>query len=132
MSRKKELQRQLGSRYSYERLLNDREIQKLRREIPDDFSETVIAVLTADCLQLNAVLYRSCKELLLGYDVFVKDDPDSPEWIYYDGLSDPVSLKEADMIRILDRLIAEHGLSYTESCFKRLDGKAVKKEKDRL
>ena len=113
-------------------MLNDREIQKLRREIPDDFSETVIAVLTAGCLQLNAVLYRSCKELLLGYDVFVKDDPDSPEWIYYDGLSNPVSLKEADMIRILDRLIAEHGLSYTESCFKRLDGKAVKKEKDRL
>lgn len=129
MSRKKELQRQLGSRYSYKRLLNDREIQKLRREIPDDFSETVIAILTADCLQLNAVLYRSCKELLLGYDVFVKDDPDSPEWIYYDGLSDPVGLKETDMIKILDRLIAEHGLSYTESCFKRLDGKAVKKDR---
>lgn len=132
MSRKKELQRQIGSRYSYEQLLSDREIQKLRREIPDDFSETVTAILTAGCLQLNAVLYRSCKELLLGYDVFVKDDPDSPEWIYYDGLSDPVSLKEADMIKILDRLIVEHGLSYTESCFKRLDGKAVKKEKDRL
>lgn len=132
MSRKKELQRQLGVRYSYERLLNDREIQKLRREIPDDFSETVTAALTAGCLRLNAVLYRSCKELLLGYDVFVKDDPNSPEWIYYDGLSDPVSLKEADMIRILDRLIAEHGLSYTESCFKRLDGKAIKKEKHRL
>lgn len=132
MSRKKELQRQLGSRYSYERLLNDREIQKLRREIPDDFSETVIAVLTADCLQLNAVLYRSCKELLLGYDVFVKDDPDSPEWIYYDGLSDPVSLKETDMIKILDRLIAEQGLSYTESCFDRMDGKTVKKEKPAL
>lgn len=132
MSRKKELQRQLGSRYSYERLLNDREIQKLRREIPDDFSETVIAVLTADCLQLNAVLYRSCKELLLSYDVFVKDDPDSPEWIYYDGLSDPVSLKETDMIKILDRLIAEQGLSYTESCFDRMDGKTVKKEKPAL
>lgn len=132
MSRKKELQRQLGSRYSYERLLNDREIQKLRREIPEDFSETVTAVLTAGCLKLNAVLYLSCKELLLGYDVFVKDDPDSPEWIYYDGLSDPVSLKEADMIRILDRLITERGLSYTESCFKRLDGKIVKKEKDLL
>lgn len=123
MSRKKELQRQLGSRYSYERLLNDREIQKLRREIPEDFSETVTAALTAGCLRLNAILYRSCRELLLGYDVFVKDDPDSPEWIFYDSLSEPVSLKEADMIRILDRLIAEHGLSYTESCFKRLDGK---------
>ena len=51
---------------------------------------------------------------------------------YYDGLSDPVSLKEADMIRILDRLIAEHGLSYTESCFDRLGGKAVEKEKHPL
>ena len=132
MSRKRELQRQLGGRYSYERLLSDREIQKLRRDIPADFSETTAAVLIAGCLRLAAVLYRSCKELLFGYNVFVKDNPDSPEWIYYDGLSDPVSLKEADMIRILDRLIAEHGLSYTESCFKRLDGKTVKKDKSRL
>lgn len=132
MSRKKELQRQLGSRYSYERLLSDREIQKLQRDIPTGFSETAAAVLAAGCLRLNAVLYRSCKELLLGYDVFVKDDPDSPEWIFYDSLSDPVSLKEADMIRVLDRMASEHGLSYTESCFDRLDGKAVRKEKPAL
>lgn len=82
MSRKKELQRSLGNRYSYERLLSDREIQKLRREIPADFSETVAAVLTVGCLRLSAVLYLSCKELLLGYDMFVKDDPASPEWIF--------------------------------------------------
>ncbi len=132
MSRKKELQRQLGNRYSYERLLSDWEIQKLRRKIPSDFSETVSAVLTAGCLRLNAVLYLSCKELLLGYDVFVKDDPDSPEWIFYDSLSDPVSLKEADMLRILDHMVSAHGLSYTESCFDRLDGKTVKKEKSAL
>lgn len=132
MSRKKELQRQLGGRYSYERLLSDREIQKLQRDIPTGFSETAAAVLTAGCLRLAAVLYRASAELLLGYDLFVKDDPGSPEWIYYDGLSDPVSLNEADMIRILDRLIAEHGLSYTESCFDRLDGKAVEKEKHPL
>lgn len=132
MSRKKELQRQLGGRYSYERLLSDREIQKLRRDIPADFSETTAAVLIAGCLRLAAVLYRASAELLLGYDVFVKDDPGSPEWIYYDGLSDPVSLKEADMIRVLDRMVSEHGLSYTESCFDRLDGKAVRKEKPPL
>lgn len=132
MSHKKELQRQLGGRYSYERLLSDREIQKLRRDIPADFSETTAAVLIAGYLRLAAVLYRASAELLLGYDLFVKDDPGSPEWIYYDGISDPVSLKEADMIRILDRLIAEHGLSYTESCFDRLDGKAVEKEKHPL
>lgn len=82
MSRKKELQRSLGNRYSYERLLSDREIQRLKTHIPSDFSETAAAVLTAGCLRLSAVLYRSCKELLLGYDVFVKDDPASPEWIF--------------------------------------------------
>ena len=132
MSRKKELQRSLGNRYSYERLLSDREIQKLRREIPADFSETVAAVLTVGCLRLSAVLYLSCKELLPGYDMFVKDDPASPEWIFYESLSEPVSLKEADMLRILDRMVSEHGLSYTESCFDRLDGKAVRKEKPAL
>lgn len=132
MSRKKELQRSLGNRYSYERLLSDREIQKLRREIPADFSETVAAVLTVGCLRLSAVLYLSCKELLLGYDMFVKDDPASPEWIFYESLSEPVSSKEADMLRILDRMVSEHGLSYTESCFDRLDGKAVRKEKPAL
>lgn len=78
----KELQRSLGNRYSYERLLSDREIQRLKTHIPSDFSETAAAVLTAGCLRLSAVLYRSCKELLLGYDVFVKDDPASPEWIF--------------------------------------------------
>ena len=132
MSRKRELQRQLGSRYSYECLLSDREIQRMKNHIPADFSETIAAALTAGCLRLNAVLYRSCKELLLGYDVFVKDDPASPEWIFYDSLSEPVSLKETDMIRIIDRMVSEHGLSYTESCFDRLDGKTVKKDKRRL
>ncbi len=132
MSRKKELRRQLGGRYFYERTLGEREIGRLRKEPPDDFTEAVAAALTAGCLRLTAVLYRASAELLLGYDVFVKDDPDSPEWICYDSLEESVSLKESDMLRILDRLITERGLSYTESCFDRLDGKSIEKEKHRL
>lgn len=132
MSRKKELQKHLGNRYSYERFLSEREIKKLRRDIPSDFSETVVAMLTAGCLRLTAVLYRSGDKLLFGYDVFVKDDVDAPEWIYYDGLSDSVNPKETDMLRILDRVATENGLSYTESCFDRLDGKMPKKEKAHL
>lgn len=127
VSRSKELRRQLGDRYSYEQLLDDREIQRLRREIPHGFSETVAATLTADCLRLTAVLYRCGKDLLLGYDLFVKDDPGSPEWIFYDSLTDPVSLKEADMLRVMDRTAAAQGLSYTETCFNQLNGKTVKK-----
>lgn len=129
MSHKKELQKQLGNRYSFKRLLSDREIKRLHKHIPTDFSETTVAVLTVGCLRLNAVLYLSCKELLLGYDIFVKDDPDSSEWIYYDGLADSVSLKETDMLKTLDCIAAERGLSYTESCFNRTDGKTVKKSK---
>lgn len=129
MNRRKELQRQLGSRYSYERCLSDREIQKLRRRIPSDFSETTAASLLVGCLRLDAVLYRASRELLLGYDVYVKDDPDSPEWIFYDSLSDPVSLKESDMVSMLDRIAADRGLSCTESCFAKLDGKMIKAEK---
>ena len=132
MNRIKEIRKQLGSNYRYSRKLKEKEIQELKRHIPSDFSETPAASLIAGCLRLNAVLYRSCKELLLGYDVFVKDDPDSPEWIFYDSLSDPVSLKEADMIRVLDRMVSEHGLSYTESCFTRLNGKIIEDKKPRL
>ena len=128
----RELQRQLGGRYSYERLLSDREIQVSSKGIYPRAFPKWLPPSSPGCLRLAAVLQGVRKELLLGYDLFVKDDPGSPEWIYYDGLSDPVSLKEADMIRILDRLIAEHGLSYTESCFDRLDGKAVEKEKHPL
>lgn len=125
MNRKKELQKQLGGRYFYERFLDEHQIKKLRKKIPSDFSETVAAILTAGCLRLTAVLYRSNNELLLGYDVFVKDNPNASEWIYYDGLSDSVSLKETDMLYILDRVATEHGLSFTESCFDRLDGKPI-------
>ena len=127
MSRKKELQRQLGSRYSYARLLSDREIQKLRRRIPDDFSEAVAASLTVGCLRLHAVLYRSRDTLLLGYDVFVKDDPDAPEWIYYDSLPDTAGLQETQMLRVLDGMAQAQGLSYTECCFDRLNGKLPQK-----
>lgn len=132
MNRIKEIRKQLGSNYRYSRKLKEKEIQELKRHIPSDFSETPAASLIAGCLRLDAVLYRSGDNLVLGYDIFVKDDPASLEWIYYDGLSEPVSLKEADMIRILDRMVSEHDLSYTESCFDRLDGKAVRKEKPTL
>ncbi len=129
MSRRKDLKRLLGGRYFYERSLGDKEIERLRKEPPADFTEAVTATLTAGCLRLTAVLYRAASELLLGYDVFVKDDPESPEWICYDSLEDSVSLKETDMLCILDRLVSERGLSYTESCFATLDGKTISANK---
>ena len=115
----------------YERYLDERSLRQLKRQPPEDFSEMVIAALTVGCLRLNAVLYRSDETLIQGYDVLVKDDPSSPEWIFYDGISDTASPKEVEMLRILDGAARRHGLSYTESCFTRLDGKVPRKPKPR-
>lgn len=51
---------------------------------------------------------------------------------FYDGTDDAASPKEAEMLRILDGAAKRHGLSYTESCFTRLDGKTPHKPKLRL
>lgn len=119
------LKAELGDGYSFERLYGDGEIRQIQKTNPSDFPETVVATLTAGCLRIDAVLYRAGGRLLLGYDVFVKDDPDSEEWICYDNPTDPVSLKEQDMLDVLDRIASENGLSYTESNFETLDGKEI-------
>lgn len=119
------LKAELGDGYSFERLYDDGEIRQIQKTNPSDFSETTAATLTAGCLRIDAVLYRAGGRLLLGYDVFVKDDPDSEEWICYDNPTDLVSLKEQDMLDVLDRIASENGLSYTESNFETLDGKEI-------
>ena len=67
------------------------------------------------------MLFRSPAGLELGHDILVKDAPDSREWIYYDAIPAD-SLKETDMAEKLDWYITEHGLSYTNCGFTRLDG----------
>lgn len=119
------LKAELGDGYSFERLYDDGEIRRIQKTNPSDFPETTAATLTAGCLRIEAVLYRAGGRLLLGYDVFVKDDPDSEEWICYDNPTDPVTLKEQDMLDVLDRIASENGLSYTESNFETLDGKEI-------
>ena len=119
------LKAELGNGYSFEKRLDEKEILRLQRSNPSDFSETAAATLTAGCLKIDAVLYRAGGRLLLGYDVFVKDDPGSEEWICYDNPTDPVSLKEQDMLDVLDRIASENGLSYTESNFETLEGKDI-------
>ena len=119
------LKAELGDGYSFERLYDDGEIRQIQKTNPSDFPETTVATLTAGCLRIDAVLYRAGGRLLLGYDVFVKDDPDSEEWICYDNPTDSVTLKEQDMLDVLDRIASENGLSYTESNFETLDGKEI-------
>lgn len=122
MKRVKKLKGDLGGEYVYQRFMSDREVSRLQRQVPLQFEDTVAASLTVGCMKINAVLLQSDGSLRLGYDVYVKDSPGSSEWICFDCPSDRASLKESDMLSVLDRIVSENGLSYTECCFERLEG----------
>ena len=122
MNRVKEVKKALGAEYMYQRFLSDREVTRLRRQIPLQCEDTIAASLTVGCMKINAVLFQEDGSLRLGYDVYVKDSPGSSEWICFDCPSDRASLKEQDMLAVLDRIVTENGLSYTECCFERLEG----------
>lgn len=121
----KELKKQLGENYSYTRPVSDRDVFLLQRKPPQNFAETVVASLVVGCVKIEATLFKNKEKLTLCYDVLVKDTPDSDEWICYETPSDTVKLKEAVMLSVLDRIVAENGLSYTECCFEKLDGKVI-------
>ena len=130
MNRKQTLRRALGERYRYERFLSHSALQRLRERPPESFSEAVVAALAVGYVRLSVVAYRSFSSVLLGYDVFVRDAPEAAEWIFYDSLPEPVRLREAEMLRVLDDFVETRGLSYTECCFARLDGKSTEKPKE--
>ena len=120
MNRVKEVKKALGADYVYQRFMSDREVSRLRRQVPLQFEDTIAASLTVGCMKINAVLFQEDGSLRLGYDVYVKDSPGSSEWICFDCPNDRASLKEQDMLAVLDRIVSENGLSYTEWCFDRL------------
>ena len=122
MNRVKEVKKALGAEYVYQRFMTEREVSRLRRQAPQHMDDTIAASLTVGCMKINAVLFQSEDALRLGYDVYVKDSPGSSEWICFDCPSDRASLKESDMLSVLDRIVSENGLSYTECCFERLEG----------
>ena len=108
--------------YSYEKCVGDDEIRRLLFTFKQDFPEQIAAVLIAGCVKLNAVLYLRDGRIYLGCDLYVKDYPDSAEWIFYEALCDTEDVSELSMLKILDQAVKKHGLSYMECCFERLDG----------
>ncbi len=132
MNRVRELKKQMGAAYSFQKFMSDRDVSRLRRQAPLRQEDTLAASLTVGCMKINAVLFQDSGSLRLGYDVYVKDSPSSSEWICFDCPSDPASLKEYDMLAVLDRIAKENGLSYTECCFERLEGWQVKPYKKLL
>lgn len=54
-------------------------------------------------MPLNKRRAESFMQELSDYGVFFKADPGSTAWVCYDSLSELISLRKADTIRILDR-----------------------------
>lgn len=127
MKRIRELKKELGEKYLFRRFLSDKEIRQLQKMNPAEFETQTAASLTAGCVKIECCIYKTKVGLQLGYDVFVKDDPDSDDWIFYDCPNVPVSTKETDMLAALDQVVDQNGLSYIECCFEKLDGKIVLK-----
>ncbi len=126
MNSRNKLKRMLGNRYEFKRLISDKEIRSLQNTNPKHLQMQPAAVLVAGCVKIEVTIYMQAGKMQLGYDVFVKDTPDAVEWICYDSPTDAVRIKEHDMLSVLDRVVRENNLSYTECNFETINGKQVK------
>jgi hypothetical protein len=128
VDRRKQIKQELGERYVFERQLSVREAKNLLRQDAKKISPQVVQSLTAGCVKIELCVYAQNGKPRLGYDVFVKDSPDSPEWICFDSPDDPGSFDEEEMFDVLDRVVEDDHLSYTECCFEKLYGKRIEKK----
>lgn len=130
-----DIKNMLGNQYSFKRYLNEQETITRLNSTANEHVDIVISSLTAGCMRIDAVIYNLAigGEQKTGYDIFVKDTPDSVEWICYDNLNEPVAIEETEMeqkmFEILDQVVENNGLSYTECCFDSIEGKSVSLKK---
>lgn len=130
MNERKKLKKQLGDKYIFKKYLSSAEVRKILSENPKDKHEKLFASLTVGCVKINAVIFPTVDCMSIGYDILVKDNPNSNEWICYDTLNEDVKYNthnmEQEMFNILNREVKKYGLSYTECNFEVLNGKSIK------
>ena len=126
------LKNQLGERYFFEQRLSAAVIQNMLKVLEGSDTFLTAASLTAGVVKLEAVVYWNDGRYDLGYDLMVRDEPDSPEWICYENLQDEVRYQvrnlEREMFQVLDRAVQRFGLSYTECSFPKLSGADAEKK----
>lgn len=131
MLKQKRIKKQLGTGYFFEQRLSPAVVQNLLGMLGGSNHFIIAASLTAGVVKLEAVVYWSNGKYSLGYDLMVKDTPDSPEWICYENLPEEVRYNawnlEREMFQVLDRAVEQYGLSYTECRFPKVDGSGMKK-----
>ena len=125
MLKQMRLKKQLGDGYFYEQRLSPAVVKNLLEILDGGSTFLVAASLTAGVVKLEAVIYWNNGQYYLGYDLLVKDAPESPEWICYENLQEEVHYNawnlEREMFLVLDRAVVRLGLSYTECYFPKLN-----------
>lgn len=130
MLKQKRIKKILGKDYAFEQRLSPAVVQNLLGILGGSNHFLIAASLTAGVVKLEAVVYWSNGKYSLGYDLMVKDAPDSTEWICYENLLEEVRYHvwnlEREMFQVLDRAVEQYGLSYTECNFPVLDDSTSK------
>lgn len=126
MLKQKRVKKILGKDYAFEQRLSPAVVQNLLGMLGGSNHFLIAASLTVGVVKLEAVVYWSNGKYSLGYDLMVKDAPDSTDWICYENLQEEVRYHvwnlEREMFQVLDRAVEQYGLSYMECCFPVLDG----------
>lgn len=125
MLKQKRLKKLLGDGYFFEQRLSPAVVRNLLEILDGGNTFLVAASLTAGVVKLEAVIYWNNGKYSLGYDLMVKDTPDSPGWICYENVSEDVRYNvrnlEREMFLVLDLAVERLGLSYTECHFPKVD-----------
>lgn len=131
MLKQKRLKKLLGQGYFFEQRLSAAVVKNLLEMLNGSNHFLIAASLTVGVVKLDAVVYWNNGKYSLGYDLMVKDAPDSTEWICFENLQEEVRYNvwnlEREMFLVLDRAVSQYGLSYTECNFRKVDESDLKK-----
>lgn len=107
--------------FCFEELFPLQQVQTILSHNNPAYTETVVARLTAGCVKLEAAVFFFNDVSILGYDVFVKAQPEDTDWIAYDALTQPVVLDvpslEQEMLHVLEDYVHANNLSFEENHF---------------
>ena len=118
--------------FCFEELFPLQQVKTILSHNNPDYAETVVARLTAGCVKLEAAVFFFNGVSILGYDVFVKAQPEDTDWIAYDTLTQPAALDvpslEQEMRRVLENYVRENDLSFDENQFEEVKKKEPMKD----
>jgi hypothetical protein len=116
------LKQMLGDDYSFHATLSLEKVREVLKENDVNFTDEVVFVLNAGHVNIEATIFVSSLSkdgsiiMSIGYDCCIKDRELRGDWISYDSIPDDINLNvedmEAEMFRVLDKFVFEHGLSY--------------------